>query len=127
MRAARSILAVLAGFIVIVILSTAADMALERTIWPGLAHADATTGQWLIVTLYRAVISIFGCWLTATLAPNRPVDHALGLGIVGGIVSTLGLFVMWGVGPLWYPLALILMSIPCAWIGGRLYAGRANP
>jgi hypothetical protein len=27
-------------------------------------------------------------------------------------------------GPHWYPIALVLVSIPCAWIGGKLYEKR---
>src|SRR5690349_8835915 len=103
---ARRILAVVGGFLFIAVLSTLADTALEKTIWPGLARADATTAQWIVVTLYRAAISIAGCVLAAWLAPDRPMAHALALGVVGVIVSALGLFVMWGVGPLWYPVAL---------------------
>jgi hypothetical protein len=117
----RRIAAVLGGFIVIAVLSTLVDTALEQTIWPGLAHAEATTAQWIVVTLYRAVISIFGCWLAARLAPDHPMGHALALGVFGVAISSLGLFVMWGVGPLWYPIALIVIALPCAWLGGRLY------
>ena len=28
---------------------------------------------------------------------------------------------MWGVGTHWYPIALIVIALPCAYIGGWLY------
>ncbi len=119
-RWGRSILAVVAGLVLIFVLSIAVDTALEKTVLPGLARAEATTLQWIFVTLYRAVISIAGCYLAARLAPDRPMAHALALGLVGVVVSALGLFFMWGVGPLWYPVALVVIALPCGYIGGRL-------
>ena len=44
MNVLRSIGAVIGGFLVLAILSTVMDTVLEKTIWPGLAHADASTG-----------------------------------------------------------------------------------
>jgi len=120
----RSVLAVVAGFLLIVVLSVGVDTILEQTVLPGLAHAQGTTLVWVFVTLYRALISVAGCFFAAWLAPSRPMAHAIALGIVGVVVSTLGLLVMWGTGPLWYPVALVLIALPCAWIGGRLYVSR---
>jgi hypothetical protein len=121
MHVLRSIGAVIGGFLVLAVLSTAMDMALEKTILPGLAHAEASTGVWIFVTAYRAVFSIFGCYIAARLAPSRPMAHALVLGVIGVILSSLGAYVMWGVGTHWYPIALIVIALPCAWIGGWLY------
>jgi hypothetical protein len=120
----RSVLAVVAGFLVIVVLSVGIDTLLEQTILPGLARAEASTGVWLFVTFYRAAVSIGGCFVAAWLAPRRPMGHAIALGILGIVVSTAGLVAMWGVGPMWYPIALIVMALPCAWIGGKLYETR---
>src|SRR5207245_6422748 len=71
---------------------------------------------------YRVVISIAGCYLTARLAPDRPMQHALVLGGIGVVLSAIGAAATWGrgLGPEWYPLALIAVSIPCAWLGGKL-------
>jgi len=52
------------------------------------------------------------------------MKHALVLGVVGLIVSTAGAVATWNkgpeFGPHWYPIALIVTAIPCAWLGGRL-------
>jgi hypothetical protein len=60
----------------------------------------------------------------ARLAPDRPMQHALGGSVVGLGLSTIGAVVTWNKGPAfgphWYPLALIALAMPCAWAGGKL-------
>ena len=46
--------------------------------------------------------------------------HALVLGIIGLAACITGVVAMWGVGPVWYPIALVVLAMPCAWLGGRL-------
>jgi hypothetical protein len=77
----------------------------------------------LLATAYRVVISIAGAWLTARLAPARPMKHAMILGYVGLVLGLVGLAATWGkgFGPHWYPIALVLLAIPQCWAGGRLY------
>jgi hypothetical protein len=117
----RRVLAVLAGLAVVIFLSTGTDLLLESSVFPGLAKAQATTGVWIFVTAYRAVYSIAGCYLAARLAPDHPMGHALALGIIGFVLASLGAYVMWSMGTHWYPVALIVSALPCAWIGGWLY------
>jgi hypothetical protein len=44
------------------------------------------------------------------------------LGIIGTVLSALGVYVATtaDLGPIWYPLALMVSSIPCGWAGGWL-------
>ena len=77
-------------------------------------------GLFVLATAYRIVFGIAGCYLTARLAPRRPMRHALVLGFVGVALSIAGTVAMWGAGPAWYSLTIIAISIPCAWAGGRL-------
>lgn len=73
---------------------------------------------------YRIVYGIAGGYIAALLAPNRPIGHALVLGVIGVGLSTLGAVGTWNegpeFGPKWYPLALVAISLPCSWVGGRL-------
>jgi hypothetical protein len=48
------------------------------------------------------------------------MGHALALGGVGVVVSIAGAIIMRGAGPPWYPLALVVLAMPCAWLGGKL-------
>ena len=123
-HALRSIGAVLAGLVVIFVLSIGTDLAMHATgVFPpwGQPMSDAL---FLLATAYRIVISIGGCYLAARLAPDKPMKHALALGIVGVIVSIAGTVATWNrgpeFGPKWYPIALVVLSMPCAWVGGKL-------
>jgi len=118
----RSILAVLAGIVVGIILSTATDFGLHavgltpspKDRWPNHLLAFAT--------VYRSIYGIFCSWLIARLAPNRPMAHSLVAGTLGLIVSTLGAIAAWSTtaGQHWYPIALALTALPTAWIGAKL-------
>ena len=119
-HALRSVGAVFAGFLAIVVSTTAIDVVLHAThVFPpwGEPNSDALL---LLATAYRVVCSIAGCYLAARLAPDRPMQHALALGAVGLVLSTAGAVAMWDAGPAWYSLAVVAIAMPCAWAGGRL-------
>jgi hypothetical protein len=48
--------------------------------------------------------------------------HALIGGALGLAVSIIGAAATWnrGFGPHWYPLSLIVLAMPQAWVGGKL-------
>lgn len=121
----RSIGAVLAGFVAVVALSIGTDFAMQAAgIFPPLG--TRVPGALLVLaTAYRTLYAIAGSYLAARVAPNRPMRHALALGIVGLVVSSAGAIATWNAGPgyepKWYPLALIALAMPGAWIGGKLF------
>ena len=121
---AKSIGAVLAGFIFIVITHTATDAILEGA---GVLPKDnlfVGTGLILIVIGYRAVWSFIGCYLTAKLAPHNPMKHALVLGLIGLVLSSVGAIVAADLGPAWYAWTLAAIALPIAWLAGTLYERR---
>ena len=123
----KSVWAVAAGVLVIVGVTTIVDIALHLVgVFPTMGQPldDALS---LLATGYRVVISIGGAWLTARLAPAKPMQHAMILGYVGVVLGLVGLAVTWnlGLGPRWYPIALVVLAIPQCWAGGRLYELRA--
>jgi hypothetical protein len=125
-RGLRRAGAVFAGLLAIVVLSSAADAVLHATgVYPPMPRRMAD-GLFLLATAYRVVFGIAGCYLTARLAPDHPMRHALALGAVGTVLSTAGAVAMWEYGPGWYSVAVIAISLPCAWIGARLAAARAR-
>jgi len=76
----------------------------------------------LLATFYRFIFGVIGSYLTARLAPYKPMQHALFGGFLGLALSILGAAVTWnlGLGPHWYPVALIVLALPQAWLGGNL-------
>jgi len=132
-RIGRSIGAVLAGIFVGVVLTLATDIVLHVAgVFPpwgqSMVGFDAAL---LLATVYRTVYGVVGSYLIARLAPNRPMQHALGGGVVGLAVSIVGAAVTWNRGPAfgphWYPLALIVLAMPQAWVGGKLRLMQLRP
>ena len=119
----RSILAVIAGFVAVVVLSIGTDVALRAAgILPPFAQ-PMSNSLFLLATAYRSIYSVAGSYIAAHLAPARPMKHALLLGVVGLVVSAVGAVATWNkteLGPHWYPLALVVLAMPCAWLGGLL-------
>ena len=129
-RALRSVGAVLAGLIAVVVLSTGTDAVLHSTgVFPPLG-TPMSDSQFALALVYRTIFAIAGSYLGARLAPNRPMQHALILGVIGFVISLLGTIATWNAGPeferKWYPIALVLISIPCGWIGGQIQQASSN-
>lgn len=120
----RSIAAVIAGLLIIFALSLGTDVVMHATgIFPPWFQPMATP-LWLVALAYRSVFAVLGCYITARLAPNQPMKHAILLGVIGLFLSMVGVVSTWNAGPefgpKWYPLALVASSLPCAWLGGKL-------
>jgi hypothetical protein len=131
LRIGRSIGAILGGFVAVVILSLGTDMAMHAAgIFPpwGEPMADSL---FLLAAAYRTVYAIAGSYITARLAPNRPMQHALLGGALGFAASAIGAATTWDKGPAfgphWYPLWLAVTAMPCAWVGGRLFDAQSHP
>lgn len=123
-RLRRSTLAVLAGLVGLVALSLGTDQILHvLKVYPPWGEPMYEPGLNLLALAYRIVYAVLGSYLTARLAPRAPMRHALVLGVIGLVVSTAGAIaaIPMNLGPAWYPIALALTALPCAWLGGRLY------
>ena len=74
-----------------------------------------------LATAYRTIFGVLGAYITARLAPSRPMMHAL---ILGAAAAAAGAIAMWdkmpAIGPKWYALVLIVLGLPTAWLGGKL-------
>ena len=121
-RVGRSILALLAGIIVGITLSTGTDFALHA-----IGLAPSPKERWpdqllALATAYRSVYGIFASYIIAYLAPNRPMGHSLAAGVLGLVISSLGAIAAWSttVGQHWYPVALAITALPTAWFGAKL-------
>ncbi|MCT7374753.1 hypothetical protein [Chelativorans salis] len=120
-RPLRSVGAVLLGLVVIFVLSLGTDQLFHALgVYPPWGE-PMSTGQYILALIYRIVYAVLGSYVTARFAPSRPMLHALILGIIGVVLSTAGAVAMWHLGDHWYPIALVLISLPCAWAGGALY------
>jgi hypothetical protein len=122
-RIGRSIGALLAGFAVTVVLSIGTDLGLQAAgLFPALGQ-PMSNNLLFLATAYRTLYGIVSGYIVARLAPHHPIQHALFGGLVGLVLSIIGAVATWnrGLGPHWYPLALIALALPPAWIGGKLH------
>jgi hypothetical protein len=125
-RIGRSIGAVLAGMITGIVLTLGTDLVLHaaRVFPPWGASMVGYDGALLVATIYRTIYGVAGSYIAAWLAPHRPMLHAMVLGILGFAVCILGAVATWNGGPAfgphWYPVALVVLALPTAWVGGKL-------
>jgi len=124
----RSIGAVVAGLLFVIIITTAMDALMHVTgIFPPLGQPMADS-LFVLALTYRIIFSVAGGYITARLAPNKPVKHALVLGVIGFVLGLAGTVATWNrgpeFGPKWYPLLIMLTAIPSVWLGGKLVRER---
>jgi hypothetical protein len=122
----RSVGAVVVGFIVTALLSVGTDAVMHASgVYPPWGEQMAG-GLFVWATVYRIVFTVLGGYLTAALAPRRPMSHVMALGAVGTLAATVGAVATWNAGPAfgpkWYPLLLVVTALPCVWAGGVLHA-----
>lgn len=120
----RSTAAVLAGFVAVLALSLGTDQVLHVVhVYPPWGQPMREPRLNLLALAYRMVYAVLGSYIAARLAPHAPMRHALILGMVGFILSLVGAIttIPMDLGPAWYPIALVVTALPCAWLGGILY------
>jgi hypothetical protein len=120
----RSAIAIFAGFLVVVVLSLGTDQLFHvLQVYPPWGEPMNETSDNLLALTYRCVYGVLGSYLTARLAPHHPMRHVwIGAGI-GFTLSLLGALatIPLKLGPAWYPIALVVTALPCAWLGGVLH------
>ena len=116
--------ALLLGFVVVVVLSLGTDQMLHMLqVYPPWGEPMRDPGLNLLALSYRIIYGIAGGYITARFAPRNPMRHAMIGGCIGFVLSGAGLLATlpMDLGPAWYPIALWLTALPCAWLGGLLH------
>ncbi len=84
MNTIKGIGAVLAGIVTIVVTHTATDYVLESLgIFTKPDQGFHITWMVVTATIYRCLYTVLGGYVTAALAPNRPMFYAVILGLIG--------------------------------------------
>jgi len=121
----RSLGAIFAGIVLGIVLSIGTDVLLRLAgVFPPLGQ-QMSSGLLLLATVYRTVYGVVSSYTTARLAPQKPMAHVLILGLMGLAANALGTVSTWNKGPAfgphWYPIALTVLALPTAWLGGKLW------
>ncbi|EQA43821.1 hypothetical protein LEP1GSC050_1876 [Leptospira broomii serovar Hurstbridge str. 5399] len=115
---------ILFGFMTVFVLSLGTDQILHiLDVYPPWGLPMHDPGLNALALSYRIVYTILGSYIAAAYAPNNPMKHAIILGGIGLFFSSLGAIVtitQYDLGPSWYPISLVITTLPCAWIGGLI-------
>lgn len=125
----RSIWAVVAGFIFVVVLSLGTDQVLHvLNVYPPWGEPMWDSGLNALALAYRSVFTVLGMYFTAKLAPQNPMRLVTIGGVIGTVLATLGVVGSWSMnlGPHWYPIALAVTAFPLSWVGGWWFVRRQN-
>jgi hypothetical protein len=123
----RSIVAIIVGFLAVVVLSLGTDQVLHiLKVYPPWGDPMPQPALNALALSYRIVFTIFGSYLAACIAPRNPMRHAMIFGLIGTVFGTAGAVatIPMHLGPAWYPIAIAATALPCAWIGGALVRGK---
>ena len=126
----RSIICVVAGFVVVMAVVMAGTAATTELIVPG-GLFDAATGprtalppNYFAANLVVAALgAVLGGWVTARMAPAAEMFHVLALALLVLLMSIPGLFQYgpsYDVQPVWYVYGLPILGIGGAILGGWL-------
>jgi hypothetical protein len=120
----RSTGAIVLGFVAVVVLSLGTDEVLHLLkVYPPWGQPMFDPRLNLLALSYRIVYTILGSYIAARFAPRNPMRHALILGAIGFVLSIPGVIIatQMKLGPVWYPIGLVVTALPCAWLGGVLF------
>lgn len=118
----RSTVAVVTGFVLIVALAFGADLVLRSAMPDAIDAAGRVESVpvLLLISAYMGLFIAFGCYVTARLAPDRPMRHALILGGLGLASTVAGSVAGWGTQPDWWHVLSVVTVMLWAWLGGRI-------
>lgn len=122
MKIFKSISAIIIGIVVGALLSVLTDFFMDTA---GVIDADnfkqTPVAILCVIIAYRFLFNVIGSYITASIAPQKPMAHSIVLGLIGLGVSIAGFFLMADEATLFYNLGITLISFPSAWVGGKLY------
>ena len=127
----RSIAAIATAFFANVIISLLTDQLFHYLgVYPPWGKPMFNPAQNALALSYRLIYTVGSGYLAARLAPRNRIRHAIILGIIGLVPSIGGTIVTvsnGNVGPVWFPLALVVTAVPCSWLGGLMTIRSSRP
>jgi peptidoglycan/LPS O-acetylase OafA/YrhL len=115
----RSALAVLAGILVLTVVS----FAIEAVANPFLIQNVPAR---MFTLAYTMLCVSAGGYVTAWLARSSEVKHAVIMGVIEAVFTVGAMLALPGHAPLWSWVAGIVLITPAAWVGGMLRANRSR-
>jgi hypothetical protein len=123
-RLGRSVLAVVAAIVANVVLSVGVDQVLHVLgVYPPWGQPMNEPELNALALSYRLVFAVAAGYIVARLAPSNPAKHAVVLGVISVVLSTIGVVAAFtqDLGPAWYPIALAVIAYPSVRFGALLH------
>jgi hypothetical protein len=119
----RSVLAILAGIVVLTVTSFAIEWVTDPVLAGVLPDAHSNGATWLddvrklIMFVYTTLCVACGGYVTAWLARGSKVRHAVIMGAIQMALTVLAMIEFRHRAPLWFWLTGIAVTVPAAWCG----------
>lgn len=119
----KSIGVILLAFVIIALLSALTDFLLESIgVLPDPEDGLFETWAILLVLSYRTIYTVFAGFIIARFAPDKPMLHAIVLGVIGTSITFLAVnnpdFAQKS--KLWFGYTLAAMTMPGLWLGVKI-------
>lgn len=125
----RSILAVIAGIVVLTATSFAIEVAVDPILMrlfphalPNRAAISQNLASALFLVAYTSACVAAGGYVTAWIARRSPIWHAVTMGVIQEALTVWAMVSLPNVAPLRNWIATLVLTIPVAWCGGLLRA-----
>ena len=116
----RSILAVMIGFMVMMLCVIVLTLIMVKTM--GLKSGHPTPGYLAINVVYSFLAAAMGGFVTAAIARSKPAEHAAVLAFIMLVVGVFSYRHYTGLQPFWYQAMMTVAPSLCAIAGAALYA-----
>jgi hypothetical protein len=130
-RLGRSVVAIVAALVANAGLSLATDQLFHLLgVYPAWGQPLYQPELNALALAYRIAYGLVAGIVVARLAPRAPMRHAAVLGVMGLALATIGAGVavaQYDLGPVWYPVALAVVSFPTVWLGAAWHGRRQRP
>lgn len=123
----RMILGILAGFVITAVLSTVTDHIFHLLeIYPPYGQPMFDNGLLLLALAYRAVYTVFGCYIMSMIAKDKAMKAAIIIGSIGTVLWLAGGYAMRDMGPAWYTMGAAVLGLPESILGAKLYQWKSK-
>lgn len=123
----RIILGIAVGLAFNFILSTCTDYLLHYTgVFPPYGEPMFETNKVLLALTYRSLFAVMATYIAATIAKANAKKAVLTLGIIGSLLWLAGAIAFWDYTPAYYNIGGIIIGVPLALLGYKLYLTKRN-
>ena len=119
----RSAMAIVAGIVVLTVTSFAIEWATDPVLARVLPDAQSGGATWhhdvrkLIMFVYTTLCLACAGYVTAWLARDSKIRHAVIMGVIQMALTALAMIEFRHKAPLWFWIAGIAVTVPAAWCG----------